>query len=159
MNAMVDSSPINALRIEQEHYAEALVAELEPLLKRNWEESPSFKADIKLDIDWPRYKKLDDLGMVMCVTGRINGELIGYCIWFIVQSFNYKGLRTAHGTAFYVKPEHRGNGVPLLRGGERLLKAQGIKRFYWFCNEGTLLHKLLLGIGYDPDELVMEKIL
>ena len=153
MNAVLKEK----FEIQHERYSERLCEELLPLLKQNWEASASYKADITLKPDWPRYKKMDDMGMVLCLTARDEGRLVGYAIWFIVSSFNYESLKVAHGTAWYMAQGYKGHGVKLLRRGERMLIEHGIRRFYWFVSPGSPLQELLKAFGYEPDELIMEK--
>jgi L-amino acid N-acyltransferase YncA len=141
-----------------EHYSEQICAELLPLLKKNWAASASYKADIKLDPDFAKYKKMDELGMMHPVIARVDGRIVGYAIWFTVSSFNYAGITVAHGSAWYMEEGYRGYGLTLLHYGERLLREKGIRRFYWFVSPGSDLQRLLATQGYESDELIMEKI-
>jgi hypothetical protein len=143
--------------IQREHYSEALCAELLPLLKQNWSASSSYKDAISLSVDFPKYKVLDEKGMVMFVSARQDGRLVGYSLWWIVTSLNWAG-RSAHGVAWYVTEECVGYGMHLLRETERLLADEGIRRKYWLAKPDSVLYKLLVADGFVGDEIVMEKV-
>jgi GNAT superfamily N-acetyltransferase len=148
---------VSALTVQQEHYSDVLRDELMPMLEQNWKESPSYNQEIALAPNFERYKYMDSQGMVMCLTARDEGRLVGYAIWYVVTSFNYQG-KSGHGVAAYIEEAHRGHGMDLLRKGEALLREQGIQRFYWFARPGSTLYKLLQRLGYVADEAVMEKV-
>jgi len=145
------------ISIAQEHYSPGLVEELKPLIKKNWEESPLYEKEIALAPDFQKYRAMDDAGLVLCMTGRVDGRLVGYAIWYIIKSFNYPG-ESGHGIALYIEDAYRGYGVWLLKRSEALLRERGIRRFYWFARPNSLPYKLVKAMGYREDEVVMEKI-
>jgi hypothetical protein len=151
------SAVLREIELQQEHYSEELVAELVPMLRKNWQSSSSYQESIDLQPNLARYKQMDAAGMVLCMTARDQGKLVGYCIWYIVTSLNYNG-KSAHGVAWYVDDEHHGYGISLLRRGHALLRAQKIDRFYWFAVPDSTLCRLLVADGYKPHEVVLEKI-
>jgi hypothetical protein len=154
MNATLKLPP----RIAQEHYSEKLRDEVMPLLQKNWKESASYLQEVVLSPNFERYKDMDAKGQLLCVTARSHsGRLVGYGVWYIVTSFTWEG-KSGNGVALYIEEGYRGHGMNILRQGERLLDAQGIKRKYWFAKPDSVLYKLLVAIGYTPDEVVMEKV-
>lgn len=159
MNAIVSSDVF----IQRERYSDALAQEILPLLRQNWRESESYKPEIEIDPDFARYRYLDEHDMLLVYTARCASRLVGYAIWYVVTSFNYKGfkdggLKSAHGTALYVEPDWRGHGAQLLRQSEGVLRARGIQRFYWFVPPASYLRKILEACGYAADEVLMEKL-
>jgi GNAT superfamily N-acetyltransferase len=143
----------------QEHYSLELGLELLPLVRRNWRESPSYEEGVDADPDFERYRRLDEAGACLFLSARDAGTLIGYVVFFVLQSPHHKSLLVAHGDAFYVLPEHRGHGLALYRKAEAMLRERGVKRVGFTVDIGSYLHQLLGSVGYRNDELVVEKIL
>lgn len=146
--------------IQQEHYSEQLKAELMPLLHRNWRESGSYEEGLEVDPNWPVYEKLDKLGVCQFLTARIEGVLVGYANFFISPSLHHRTVKAGMGDALYTLPEVAGAvAVRLVRESERRLKLAGVTRMGWWSFEGSRHQKILMIMGYEGDERMMEKVL
>jgi hypothetical protein len=155
MNAQLKPS----ITIQRERYSDALCAELLPLLKENWIKSESYKSELPVDPAFDKYQLLDKADLVLCITAREAGVLIGYTITFMNFSLHHKAVFVGHGDMIYVE-DGQGRGrvaLKLLRESERLMKARGVTYMGWFVNRGSKIHKLLLAVGYKDDEVVVEK--
>ena len=64
--------------------------DIKELIKLHYDEIAVNKEDIPLDPDWDRYKLLDDKGLIMIITARDEGRLVGYSIFFISNHLHYK---------------------------------------------------------------------
>lgn len=147
--------------IQQEHYSEGLLAELEPLVQRNWIESESSKNGLKVDPAMERYIKLDQMGALVCLTARETGLLVGYLVFTVDYSLHHKSILCGKGDAVYVEfgPGRGGIAKDLIHEAERHMKARGVQRIGWYANPESRLHLLLRAMGYLDDEVVMEKVL
>ena len=68
-------------------------AGLKGLAPDHWEEVANNKDTIPLDIDWERYRALDDDGSLHVLTARDDGELVGYVMHVIAPSQKVYELR------------------------------------------------------------------
>ena len=117
----------------------------EALMFAHWEEIASDKA-VPLDPDWGKYAQLEDAGALMSVGARIDGELVGYFVGFIIDPHpHYRSWSVVHNDIFYVKPEHRGGRVAamLTRWAKSIAKSRGLKGIVWHCKPDTEMHSLM----------------
>jgi GNAT superfamily N-acetyltransferase len=145
------------IEYERARYSKALCQEMLPLLKANWRESASYEEGIEADPDFERYRKLDAAGMILCITAREAGRLVGYVVYVITHSSHHQTIVCGLGDAIYTDPDHRGVGNELLKLAENRMRAAGVKRLGWSVEEGSRIHRLLVETGFYPDEIVMEK--
>lgn len=141
----------------QEHYSQELIEELKPLLAKNWTASESKKDGRELNPDFDKYRQLDAMGLVLCLTARQFGTLIGYCVYFIGPTILHKGMVVAHGNAIYVDPKFPEAPRILLRLAENIMVAHGVSGAGWFVPPGGHFHAFLKGLGFADDEVLMEK--
>lgn len=157
MSAVMD----HKITLQQERYSPGFIEELKPLIERNWKESESYKADLEVNPNYVRYQALDDAGLVVCMTARMNGFLFGYAIFFISFSLHHQHIKGGYGDAAYV--EHGIGAGQILRdlvlACHEELKTRGVTHLGWPVPQNGKLHKLLLSLGYVGDEIVMEKVL
>ena len=86
--------------------------------------------EFPLDPDWDSYQKLGQAGMLRTITCRLEGELIGYIIFFMQPHVHYKGCLTAYEDVYFVKKEYRKGrvGIRLFQYAESVLKSRGVNR-------------------------------
>jgi len=142
---------------QRERHSDTLCAELLPLLRANWRESPSYEVGLDVDPDFPRYAQLDQADVLLCFTARQGEELIGYVIYIVTPSRRHRTVLCGYGEALYLKPDFRGHAPELLRTAHTALIKRGVSRLGWMVNEGSTLHQLLVACGFYPDEIMMEK--
>ena len=107
--------------------------ELAPVFGEHWREIALDKDKIKLAPWWERYASIDDQGMLHLLIMRIDGQLVGYYMAYILPHMHYRdsGLQ-AVTDAYFILPKHRkgGAGAKLLKEMERTLKKRGCVRVY-----------------------------
>jgi hypothetical protein len=155
MNAIVKPK----VTIVRERYSQRLCEELLPLLKKNWVRTESYIGGLEVDPDFERYKRLDAMDMVTCVTARIEGLLIGYAIYFTSFSSHHKTVKTGHGDMIYVEDEPGMGHIvfDLLKECERLQRAANVFCTGWFVRKESRFYAILRSRGYVDDEIMMEK--
>jgi GNAT superfamily N-acetyltransferase len=87
-----------------EDYTAAYI-EAAPLMKMHWEEIAKNKALLHLNPDEEFYAGFRK--NVLIVTARLNGELVGYFVWFIIKHPHYKHVLTAEEDIHFLHPDHR----------------------------------------------------
>lgn len=86
-----------------------------------------------------------------------NGELVGM-LGFIVYPHFISGETTGGEVFWWVEPEHRGEGVKLLREAERLARTQGAKTMQMIAPTDRVA-TLYLRLGYEFVEASYQRAL
>lgn len=141
------------MRFQREKVSSSLIEELRPLLVEHFAESEHFK-DIELEPNFDAYAQLDNAGMLRVFTVRVDKELVGYSILFVMPSYHYKNSIQAHHDVLFVKKDHRGIGRSFIQFCDSELRDEGVQVVYQSvklsANHGPLLQR----IGYEPVDLV-----
>lgn len=139
-----------------------ILAEVQPLIHRHWEDLALNKDQVPLLPNWKRYQQLEDEGALSIVTARRNGRLEGYCAMILSPGLHYSSCYEARMDLFWLAPEVRNQALPgvrLLRAVEKELKRRRVQRVYM----GSKLHKdvgrLFERLGYHPIETWYSKML
>ena len=90
---------------------EEMVGDIKPLISGHWKEIALFTDEIPLDPDYDRYQSMCDQGSVRLYGARMNGELIGYAIFMIVERHLHYRHRWALNDIIFIHPAHRNFGV------------------------------------------------
>lgn len=110
----------------------ARLEELKPLFPLHWAELALDRDKVPLDPQYDEYLRRDAAGMVLFVTLRRRGELIGYFVGFVAPGLHYRTCLTLTMDIFYLAPAHR-DGTPtaalrLFRAVEREARRRGVQR-------------------------------
>lgn len=148
------------LTAQPEEFAPFL-EEVKPLLEKHYEELALNRDQVPLSPQYDEYLSRDAKGMVMTVTVRDEGELVGYFVGFIAPGLHYSTCLTLHLDIFWIKPEHRGKmgGFKLFKAVEKEAKRRGVQRMF----VGSKCHSdaswLFEKLGYDRVETVYSVML
>jgi GNAT superfamily N-acetyltransferase len=133
--------------------------ELKPMFPAHWEELALDREHVPLDPQYDEYLRRDALGMVLLVTLRRDGELVGYYVGFIAPGLHYRTCLTLTMDIYWTHPDIRGGsaGLRLFRAVEREAKRRGVQRIIY----GSKLHKdssrLFEAVGARPIETYFSK--
>ena len=94
----------------RECYDEVII-DIGLLLPEHYRELALYQADIALDPDFDKYRALGDAGAIAFYTARLNGELIGYAIYAVIERQLHYRHRFAVNDICWNAPEHRNFGV------------------------------------------------
>lgn len=98
-----EPSPHKFVRIRREPF-EAIWPALEPMVRAHaLEVEPDSPRRIKVDV--PRMIQADRLGILMCFTLRVDGELKGYCSWNLAWDLESEGLPIATQGAWFAEED------------------------------------------------------
>lgn len=101
-----------------------------PLFHRHYRDI-SANQDIKLEIDFERYFRLQDAGAVRLFTARAaDGKLIGYAVFHVMTNMRYKSSLQATQDVLFVHPEFRGCGMKLVEFCDNQLRNEGVQVVY-----------------------------
>jgi GNAT superfamily N-acetyltransferase len=120
------------------------------------------KDQIKHDLDYERYAKLFDMGMLFCVTVRDDAKLVGYAIYFVITHMHYKSSGLMATTdMYYLLPEYRrgGIGAKMFIVAEKGLKALGVVRAHTSCKVHEDHSELLKALGWKHTDQTFSKFL
>jgi GNAT superfamily N-acetyltransferase len=133
--------------------------EVKPLLQGHWDELALNKDKVPLDPQYGQYLKYASEGVMLVVTLREAGTLVGYFIGMVAPGLHYKACLTYTMDIFYVKPECRGQngGAMMAIFLEKELQRRGVHRMF----VGTKCHKdasfLFEKLGYNKVEVYYSK--
>jgi L-amino acid N-acyltransferase YncA len=133
----------------------------EDLLEEHYQELTLNKELVKLEVDWDKYQKLEDAGVLVSLGAWEMGEFIGYSIFIVQTHLHYKNLRTAMNDVLYLRKDKRQGmmGIRLIKESERELAKNGLIKVLWHVKYNTSLGPLLERFGYANEEFTMAKIL
>ncbi len=134
--------------------------QLQVLAEREYEEVGQKDLDA-LNVDWNRYRELDDAGKLATFIARRDGALVGYAVFVVQTHIHYQDALVAANSAVYVVPEARVGRVALklLRYAEIGLKAQGVKKVYYHVKREKDFGRLLEHLGYMDAERMFAKVI
>lgn len=138
-------------------------AEARELIKAHWHEVASFPEIRRLDVDEQRYLEIERKEMLLCVTARRSGALIGYIVGLIAPDLHAKAHSMLVSDAYYVEPPARREGVAQMMFNYYNAVARQMD-----CAVGTLRQKLIAGkpmvsdrffeeMGYEKQDVVWMK--
>ena len=143
-----------------ESFEESL-PELKPILPVHYEELALDKNNIPLDPDYNFYISKDNIGELLYITARNEGDLIGYFIGFVGPGLHYKSTLTCIMDIFFVHPDYRGSniGFEMFNYVEKELRRRKVLRWY----VGSKCHKdaswLFEKLGFERVEITYSKLL
>jgi len=130
--------------------------EVKPLLPLHYEELALNKDYVPLSPQFDEYLRRDAKGMILTVTLRDAGDLVGYFVGFIAPGLHYSTCLTLHLDIFWCRPDKRDGtaGVKLFKAVEKEARRRGVQRMF----VGSKVHKdasrLFDALKYTPVETV-----
>lgn len=148
------------ITVQQEVFPPFLT-ECKPLFPKHWEELALDKDKIPLDPDYDEYLRRDKAGLVMPVTAREDGQLVGYSVNFVAPGLHYKTCLTLTTDIYWVLPDARGAkiGFALFGEVERLAKARGVQRIFAGVKEHFSAGWMFERMGYLKVETYYSKFI
>lgn len=131
----------DGITFQQERFADCL-EELKPLHAVHWQETEEDRHELGLDIDYPYYLKVEEMGMLHLVTARDGAQIIAEALFFVQPQRHSKGKLGAGLDSLYLLKEYRRGliGLGLLRFTRETLMQRGVVSW-------TLPHKAAHDVG------------
>ena len=101
--------------------------EAKPILEEHWKEITVYR-DIPLDPEYDLYETLEKTGSLAIYTIRVQGELVGYSVYFVRRHLHYRNHVWANNDILLVRKPYRnfGIGKQLLDFVENDLRSRGV---------------------------------
>lgn len=154
---MLPDGPV--ITYQEEAWSVAL-PELEACFKAHAAEVTQDPArTIPLDPDYVSYAALEQLGQLVVLTARVDGDLAGYFVTFVRPDLHSQTTLTAYVDVYYVKPGYRIGylAMGLFKATEKVMRARGAKRIL----AGTKVYKdmgvLFRRLGWVEAETIYSK--
>lgn len=120
--------------IQVESWAKC-VDEMREIFPLHWKELARFQEEIQMDVDNEKYLALEKAGILLLLTARCGGKLVGYFLGFVMTHAHYKSSGPWGMTDMYfVLPEFRnGTGLLLFLAFEQALRERGCVQAVTSC--------------------------
>lgn len=142
-----------------------------PLLQEHKDEIAHYP-DILLNPDQPAYEQAEEHGLLRCYVARLNGDLVGYGIFFVKRNMHYRDSLQAVQDVLFVTQAHRHGrvGLKLIQYATEQLRAEQIQVEYQHTKANaqirealkalkgrTDIGKLMESLGYELIDLIYGK--
>lgn len=139
----------------QEELFSDIMTELPELFLQHWIEVGSDREKVPLSPDWNRYLNMQKTGMLHIVTARDGGKLIGYYFGLAYPHLHYSTSLMGFCDGVFIIPEKRGIlGVRIVKAGQEMFAALGVKRVYVNTSNNKALEAILESLGYSSCDQV-----
>lgn len=140
---------------------EERLGDLKVLLPLHYKELALNQDKVPLDPQYGEYIRREREGMLLFVTAREAGELMGYFIGFIAPGLHYQTCLTCTMDIFFVHPDKRTGmtGVKLFKFVEKELKRRGVDRWFVGSKNHADSSALFRRLGFEPVETHHSKYL
>lgn len=124
------------------------------LLKVHYKELARNRDRIKLNPDIDRYLAMEEADILVVVTARDGGKLIGYAVFAVTPALHYQDHLYAINDVLFLSHDYRGNnvGLDLLEIAEGILYKRGVSVIFIASKLNTKLSGILPRIGYTHVE-------
>lgn len=141
------------ITIQREHFTDIWREGL-PLMAAHHEESGELPG--ALDLNLPVFLSADQQGILILVTARDDGVLVGYSTCWHGKHPHVKSARTAQGNTIYVHPDYRGQrglGYKILKHMITELKASAPMIVKYGSKVKRDIGPILKRLGFQADEV------
>lgn len=122
-----------------------------PLTQAHYEEVGLFVGSDKFELSIEPYLKVEQLLRVF--TMRVDGKLVGYCVFLVVPHSYYPSTIWAKQECLYVHPKHRGRrAAKFLIWCDEKLRKDGVDVVYRGVNVKNDYSAILERMGYESIE-------
>jgi L-amino acid N-acyltransferase YncA len=133
--------------------------ELELLFPHHWQELALDKDKVPLDVDWARYDALEKAGVLLFITLRQHGRIVGYYVGILMPHIHYRTCVQLSMDIYWTHPSVRGGTVArkLMSAVESEARNRGVHRIFAVSKNHKDSSRLFSALGYRPIETVHSK--
>ena len=139
----------------------SMLPEARELFPLHWKELAVFQEHIKIGLDEAKYNALEQAGILLTLTARADGRLVGYYTWFLMPHPHY-GTSGPMGMTdmYFILPEfRRGAGAKLFIKSEHALRERGVIKAITSCKVEHDHTALLERLGWTLTDFTFCKYL
>ena len=133
------------------------------IFKVHYDELALHKEQIPMGLDHDLYLQLEERGVLVTITARVDGNLVGYFLALVVSHHPHnKDAGPASTTdMFYILPAYRtgGIGTKLLMFAEQVLRDRGVAKATLSTKVKFSNRELLEALGWEHTDVVFQKVL
>lgn len=139
----------------------AVYAEAAPLMELHWEEIAKSKHLLKINPDLDKYKIANIEGMLITVSARFEGKLVGYLVWLLVPHPHYKHVTIAEDDLHFLLPEYRQGlaGYKFLKAAIGFAQEAGAKIVVMREKIGHQHPALMERLGFKPTDVIYTQVM
>jgi len=117
--------------------------------------------DLDLDPDYDAYRRLNEAGMLRCITCRHYDQIIGWIVFVISPHIHYKNCKTAIEDVYFLRKKYRKGriGIKLFQYAEQVLKCCGVNRIIVSTKVNFDNSRLFEYLGYTHTDKKFTKML
>lgn len=130
-----------------------------PLIQQHWKTLCIDPEKLKLDPDYQRYAKLEELGALYLLVARRDGRMIGYIMVFILPHMHYKTSgEVAMTDMYWTDPKERnGVGLKLFVRFEADMRRRGVTQMMTSCKTSEDHTKFLQLLDWKHTDNTLSK--
>ena len=148
------------ITLQEEKFSDDLYLEAYPLLMEHYNELAMYKEHgVRLNPNLEKYKSLQELDLLSCITMRDNGRLIGYWVSFLFPHVHYKDTLMAANDIFLLQKEYRKGllCMKLFKFVEEKMKERNVDVLTLHMKTFAPFDKLCERLGWDYAERIYTK--
>lgn len=129
------------------------------LLGLHWIEVAKNKQLLTVNPDEDLYRRGDERKVVLTVTARHQGQLVGYYVWFLFAHPHYRHVKVAETDLFFLAPEHRTglNGYRFIKAACRFAQEAGARLLTVRFKVDKDHPELMKRLGFAPTDITYTK--
>lgn len=132
--------------------------QFEELIKLQWEEVDHRRKTSKLNVDFDKYVKMEELGAHFMIVAYEGGQLLGYNSIFITPSPHTGELTALTDTIFLKKQYRKGQvGSEMIKLAEDVAKSKGAKHFMVTFKNDKPHDNIVKDLGFFSYETIYAK--
>jgi hypothetical protein len=130
-------------------------------IEAHHDEAGQFKDAVPLDMDWDGMFYYESRGMLLSFAVRLEGAMIGYCVFLLTPTLHAKSTMHAICDGIYLRPEYRQGlvGLKFIDYCEAYAKQCGAKVVHLVMKVNPRLTRVLERTGHRIFEVTYMKVL
>lgn len=136
-------------------------AEAAELTGQHWHEVAPYKEINELNPDMEKYLALENAGVLILITARAEGELVGYIMMLLYPHPHYKHVVNAMDDLHFLRHDYR-NGFTFMRMiafTENEMQQRGAKIMQLRTKAEQDHGALFVRLGYKPQDITYTRLL
>lgn len=121
---------------------------IDKLSKLHYDEVAPYD-DIPLNVNWKKYLRLEECGILKLYIARKDNSVIGYAVFFVMSNIDYQKSLQASLSNIFIHPKHRGRGASFILWCDDQLRELGVQVVYHHVKNKNDYGILLKRLGYE----------
>lgn len=135
--------------------------DIEHLIEQHYQELTLDPDVMKLAPSWNIYRRRIADGSMVATGISHEGQLIGYCVWFLSSHLHYENNLVANNDVLFITAEHRKGmlGIKFIKYQEQVLQELGVSKVLWHVKLAKDFRKILHRMGYHDEDIIVGRAL